>query len=896
MKKIISALLVLIMLMASMGTVGFAAEEHISIFVEQGATNGDGSIASPFGSFNEARDYIRALKADGSYPEKGVTVNFREGNYIVSESMVLDENDSGTENGLVVYKPYKDENVSFIGGAEVPLADFKKVTDEGTLKRLHTAAKDKIVCVNLKEYGISEYGSLNPYGNMLSVYNVVGFPYTAAGQNELFFGGERMMPARWPNEGIVKIEEVISEGTVLQNWRDDEAEQPEGWVPPEERNPEAVEGPAFTIKDQTGEKPWKRWAEAKDIMLHGRLRYDWSDEGMPVFVSEEGVVTSDWPVSYGVRTAAEFYLWNILEELDLPGEWYLDRESGALYFYPVDGADGSVLLSILETPILDIKNVENVVIKGFRMEASKSHGINILNSTSVVLEDLSVKNVSKNGIYSENLKNCKVLDCTITGCGEIGATIDGGEKQKFIRANNVISNCHIYGNAKLKETYAPAIRLTGCGNTASHNLIHDMPHAGIVFNGSYNTVEYNELHNVVSKSNDMGAIYSYRLRTHVGCVVRNNYIHDLVPIDEGLRTNVLQPGVYLDGGRSFVTVESNIFENIPGVAILQSGRANNIKNNLFINVGYAMYTGTGTWTEWTYQNLSDTGLQAVYNGKLDLSVTPYSEVEHFSNILEDDPLASKYVVYENNVFVNPPAVKEFWWRISDGEAFPWESDEDNEPTFNEWKRRSESIFEETKVVSMEEAGFVDAENKNYSLKEDSLIYKLHSDFKGCDIENVGLLTKKIEEKLDGAIALKIDSPKVYVDVKTNYIDKENAKVVPYIEGSITYLPLRFIAESLESRVEWKNEKSTAVVKAGESTLEANVKTGEIFFNGAQLDGKAMLKENRTFVPLRVIMEAFGKEVSWYNERIIIISGAEFPVAEDNMTLIEALGRIIANDN
>lgn len=247
------------------------------------------------------------------------------------------------------------------------------------------------------------------------------------------------------------------------------------------------------------------------------------------------------------------------------------------------------------------------------------------------------------------------------------------------------------------------------------------------------------------------------------------------------------------------------------------------------------------------------------------------------------------------MFINPPAVKEFWWRISDRTAFPWESDEDNEPTFNEWKRRSESTFEETHQVSMEEAGFVDAENKNYILKDDSPIYKLHPDFIQCDFENVGLLKDKINKKLEGAIALKIGSALAYVDADKKYIDEENNGVYPYLEESVTYLPLRFIAESLESKVEWEKEASTAVVKSGENTLLANIKTGEIFFNGTPLEGKAMLKENRTFVPLRVIMEAFGKEVSWYKEKIVIIADKSFPISESDTDEIEALGRIIAKD-
>lgn len=893
MKKTISVLLVLCVLLSCYSLPGFAAKNNLSVFVQSGAQGGDGSFVLPFGSFNEARDYIRGLKASRTYPAGGVTVFFREGKYFLSEGIMLDENDSGTENAPVIYRPWKDEKVSFIGGAEIPLSDFKSVSDENILARLHPNAKEKIVYVNLKEYGVTEYGTLNPYGNILSIYNVVNFPYKTAGQNELFVDGKRMTAARWPNEGTVKVDEIISKGTVMQTWRDDLPKKPEGWVAKDKRIAENVVGPQFTIADENDTQPWKRWKDAKDMMIYGRLFYDWSDEGMPVSVDENGVISSEYPLSYGVKTGGELYFWNILEELDVPGEWYLDRDSGVLYFYPNAEAQGSVQLSIIETPILDIKDAEHIVFKNLGFEAGKNHGINMIGCSNITLEGLTIRNLTKNGIYSEKLSHCKILDCEITGCGEIGATVDGGNKETYERASNLISNCHIYSNAILKETYAPGIRLTGCGNTASHNEIHDMPHAGIVFNGSYNTVEYNELYDVVNKSNDMGAIYSFRLRTHVGCIVRHNYIHDLAGIDSDLITNILQPGVYLDGGRSFVTVESNIFENLDGVAFCVGGRANNVTNNLFINVGYAGYVSAGQWTDVTYQNLSDTGLQSVYDGKLDLSQSPYNEVPHLSDILDDDPMASKYFVYENNVFVNPPAKKEIWWRIPDNKPFGWKTDDDNERTFAQWLEMGENTFEETYLVSMAEAGFEDTQNRNYILKADSPIYTNNPDFKPCDFANVGRITPKLEAALDNSVSLKIGSPKAQVGLTPAYIDEANTAVVPWIsEDHLTYVPLRFIAENIGAKVDWNEVTSVATVTLGSNILTVHTNNGEIIFDDAKLEGVVRVNNDRSYVPLRIISEAFGKSVSWYEQGLIIIGNEEFPVLKEHTSQLELLERML----
>ena len=60
---------------------------------------------------------------------------------------------------------------------------------------------------------------------------------------------------------------------------------------------------------------------------------------------------SDMPLTKGNR----FYVENVLEELDQPGEWCLDTESGTLYFWPPAGsAPGAEVVAPFADRLLEL--------------------------------------------------------------------------------------------------------------------------------------------------------------------------------------------------------------------------------------------------------------------------------------------------------------------------------------------------------------------------------------------------------------------------------------------------------------------------------------------------------------------------------------------------------------
>ena len=92
-------------------------------------------------------------------------------------------------------------------------------------------------------------------------------------------------------------------------------------------------------------------------------------------------------------------------------------------------------------------------------------------------------------------------------------------------------------------------------------------------------------------------------------------------------------------------------------------------------------------------------------------------------------------------------------------------------------------------------------------------------------------------------------------------------VAPYIKNSRTYVPIRFIAEELGFDVKWDSKTKKVTMTDGKSTVELTIGSKTMLVNGKKvtLDAPAEIKDQRTFVPLRAIAEAFGKKVEYSND-------------------------------
>jgi hypothetical protein len=124
--------------------------------------------------------------------------------------------------------------------------------------------------------------------------------------------------------------------------------------------------------------------------------------------------------------------------------------------------------------------------------------------------------------------------------------------------------------------------ISGVGQRASHNLIHDHPHCAILFTGNDHLVEFNEIHHIALETGDVGAIYSGRDYTFRGNRIRYNFIHHTGGVGMG------SMGIYMDDCVSGTEIFGNIFYQVQRAAFLGGGRDHQVLNNIFVDCNYAV--------------------------------------------------------------------------------------------------------------------------------------------------------------------------------------------------------------------------------------------------------------------------------------------------------------------
>lgn len=623
----------------------------------------------PFKSLQKARDAIRQLKRDGRLPKGGVTVQLRGGVYPLTETFELTSEDNGAEGSPVVYRAYRAEEVRLSGGKEI--TGFGPIADPAVMSRIDPANRDKIVKADLRREGVTGFGQLKPRG--------FGRPmYPAA--LELFFQDRPMQLARWPNTGWVKIA--------------------------------ATPGGKNAGKFQyEGDRP-KRWSEAEEIWLHGYWTYDWADtyeQVKSINIETRRIATFEPHGAYGYTKGKRYYALNILAELDAPGEWWLDRDSGVLYFWPpAPLSDGRAFVSILEQPMISMRDVSHIELQGLTLECTRGTAVKIIGGSSNTVSRCRFRNIGNAAIDISGGTNNGVLGCEIHDTGDGGIILSGGDRKTLVAAGNYACNNHIHRYSRWVRTYRPAIRISGVGNRIAHNLIHDGPHTAVLFGGNDHLLEFNEVHDVCYETGDVGAFYTGRDWTTRGTVIRYNYFHNISgPYTHGAMA------VYLDDAASGTTIFGNVFFKASRAAFIGGGRDNVVENNIFVHCHPAVHIdarGLG----WAKKHIAKGGgwhmyqkLAAVNYGK-----PPYStRYPKLATILQDDPAVPKGNIVRRNVCSGGR------WMDLQGVDQSIVTMEDN--------------------LIADDPGFVDGDNADFRLKGDAPAYRMG--FKQIPFNEIGLM-------------------------------------------------------------------------------------------------------------------------------------------------------------
>ena len=478
---------------------------------KDGDDRNPGTKDRPLATLARAQELVRGMAKN---KVAGITVWVRKGTYYQRKPLVFEAADSGTSNCPVTYSAFPGEEVTLSGGRRLDCH--------------WTPYKDGIMMCSLPEMK----GSTMPF-------------------TQLFVNGKRQIRARYPNYDA-KNPLVWGDGYI------DVAQAPEPWPPTQ-----------FHFEPATFTK--KRWAKPElavvqifPVAYWGSLQWqvkdiDWDAHqvklgwgGFQINELEWGSTSTGLGRSkfYAAEDGAEapykarFYIENVFEELDSPGEWYLDSEKGILYYMPAAGVD--LNHAKIEAPVLDQvaefrgsqqDPVHHISLSGFRIAhtastffkqyEAPSRGDWTIHCGGAVFmegaEDCGVEKcffdaVGGNAIFLNNYnRHNRIYGNKITETGDSGICLVGFEPMaqgtnhpvptENLISNNLIHDCGVFGKQIAGIFSSITLR-----STISHNLVYNMPQAAMTFNdgwGGGHIIEFNEIHDTVLETSDHGPISSW---------------------------------------------------------------------------------------------------------------------------------------------------------------------------------------------------------------------------------------------------------------------------------------------------------------------------------------------------------------------------------------------------
>ena len=555
-----------------------------------------GTRGKPFATLERARQAVRLAG-----PSRARRVVVHDGSYELRETFTLDRRDSGTAVRPVTWQAVSGGTVRLVGGLRLPASAFRLVTDALVLARVDPAARGQVVEAELRALGAT---NLPPFP--VAYHGVPPGP-------EVFFNERRLTLAGWPNQGWATIARIVEAGSR-----------------PRDGDQRGLAG-SF---EYVGDRP-AGWRASDGVWLQGFWCYDWYDEVIQVAAIDPAAhrISLAAPHVYslmqGNPSPRRYRALNLLEELDQPGEFMLDRVAGRLYVWPpADLAKARVTLATLEAPVVALQDASHLTLRGFVIECGLDDGVQVTGGADCGLVSCEVRNLRRLGIRVTGGARHRVAECDIHHTGQGGLVLGGGDRKTLTPACHEAVNNHIWRFSEHQLTSAYGLSFEGVGNRAAHNLIHEAPHQAVFVGGNDHVFELNEVHDVCTETDDCGALYKGRNPSCRGNLIRFNYWHDIgSPMGHG------NAAIYFDDGDGGDTVFGNVFVRCGepgrgpfGTVFSHGGHDNRAENNVFIDCKRAL--GSAPWDDARWRDALKGGQDCFFLEKLlrevDIQKPPYT--------------------------------------------------------------------------------------------------------------------------------------------------------------------------------------------------------------------------------------------------------------------------------
>lgn len=522
----------------------------------------------PFATIKAAQQAVRRMRGRRKQLLQSIRVVLRGGTYFLERELTFTPRDGGwfypdktlwppsTKPGCsVTYTAYEDEHPVISGG-----------------RRINNFKSEKL--------------------NGRTVW-VADLPAVKRGTwtfTQLWVNGRRAKRPRLPKNGFYRIEKLVN-----ADLKGDYAQGQDRFV--------------FRKKDI---HRWRNINDVQFVALHfwieTRRRFKHIDY-------DNQIAQLDYPSCMKLTDdytgqGAIYYVDNVFEALTEPGEWYLDRPTGKLYYLPRKGEQlekAEVIAPVLEQLVRiegDKEKNEPVACLHFESIAFSHNEEKPATITKRLAAGDSIQSACMvpGAIGLSYAEKCTFTHCRMAHVGTYGVDIRDGSLDIGLHGcmledlgaggvkiwhgcnRNAVSDCTIRDAGHLNRSGVGVLIGKSSGNKVTHCHIHDLDYSGISIGWTWgyadghaygNIIEYNHVHDIGrGMLSDMGAIYT--LGDSQGTRIRYNIVHDV-----SARTYSSQ-GIHADEGSSNILIESNLVYHIQGTGLGHHyGQDSLYRNNIF---------------------------------------------------------------------------------------------------------------------------------------------------------------------------------------------------------------------------------------------------------------------------------------------------------------------------